>query len=259
MKVYLDVVFFLNFAFDFLLLLTVSIVLKRNCSIKRILLASLVGGMSILSLFLPLSSFFLFLLKVLLSIFMVLIAFGWRSRTYFRENLCYLYLVSIILGGFLYFLKIQFSYQNTGFVFFFKGYRIPVVVLIILSPIILFFYYKSVKKMKVIQENYHIVEIDIDGHMYSFSAYLDTGNHLYDPYHHRPILLVYSNQLNIPYEKAIIVPYETVGHQGILTCKKVKKIVIDQTIEKKDVLVAKSPRPFQIEGVDVILHPDFFK
>lgn len=37
MKVYLDLVFFLNFAFDFLLLLTVSLILKRHASYRRLL------------------------------------------------------------------------------------------------------------------------------------------------------------------------------------------------------------------------------
>ena len=258
-KLYLDVIFFINIMFYFLLLLTVSIVLKRNSSLKRILFASLIGGLSVLLLFLPLSSITLFLLKVVVSILMVLVGFGFKSKKYFRENICYLYLVSIILGGFLYFLNIQFSYKNNGLIFFFDGYSVPVYFLIIVSPIVLFFYQKSVKEVRTIQQNYHIVEIYLEKEVLTLPAYLDTGNHLYDPYHHRPIMLVYSNQFEASYENAILVPYEAVGYKGVLKCKKVKKIRIDKEIEKKNVLVAKSLEPFQIDGVEAILHPDFFK
>lgn len=259
MKIYLDVVFFINIMFDFLLLLTTSIVLKRNSSFFRIVLGAFVGGISIFLLFLPLSSFSLFLFKVVVSILMILTSFGWKSKTYFRENICYFYLISIILGGFLYFLNIQFSYKNIGLVFFFHEYSVPVIFLLIVSPIILFLYYKSVKSLRNIRENYHTVEIYLDHEVLSFSSYLDTGNHLYDPYFHKPILLVYSEHFKIPDEKAILVPYEVVGYQGMLKCQKVKKIRIDKKIEIRGVLVAKSETPFQIDGVDAILHPDFLK
>ena len=36
MKIYLDYVFFINFIFDFILLFTTKILLKRNVKIKRI-------------------------------------------------------------------------------------------------------------------------------------------------------------------------------------------------------------------------------
>ena len=52
MKIYLDLLFFLNFGFDFILLLVVSIILRRNVSLTRIVLGGLIGGLSIFILFL---------------------------------------------------------------------------------------------------------------------------------------------------------------------------------------------------------------
>ena len=82
MKIYLDKVFFLNFAFDFILLLTVSILLRRNVKIKKIMLGALIGGLSIFVLFIRVNSFELFLIKLLISIFMILISFGYKSIKY---------------------------------------------------------------------------------------------------------------------------------------------------------------------------------
>ena len=70
MKIYLDLVFFINFVFDFLLLLTVNIILKRNISIFRILIGSIIGGISIFLLFIKLNSITLFLFKLIISILM---------------------------------------------------------------------------------------------------------------------------------------------------------------------------------------------
>ena len=103
MKVYLDLVMFVNFFLDFLLLLSVSIILKRNANIKRVIFASFIGGLSILALFFKISNFQLFILKFIISLLMVIIAFNYKDFKYTFFNLLYLYITSIFLGGFLYF------------------------------------------------------------------------------------------------------------------------------------------------------------
>ena len=109
MKIYVDLVLLLNFAFDFILLLSVSILLRRMISINRLLLGAFIGSLSILLLFININSFTLFILKMFISVIMILVAFGYKSRKYFIKNIGFLYMSSIVLGGFLYFLNIQFS------------------------------------------------------------------------------------------------------------------------------------------------------
>ncbi|MDE5630930.1 MAG: sigma-E processing peptidase SpoIIGA, partial [Bacilli bacterium] len=55
MKVYLDLVIIINFLYDFLILASVSILLKRHATLKKIILGSLIGMSSVLVLFLSLS------------------------------------------------------------------------------------------------------------------------------------------------------------------------------------------------------------
>ena len=55
---------------------------------------------------------------------MLLVTFGIKDRSYFIKNFLYLYIISIILGGFLYYLNLEFSYKNVGIVFFHNGYSI---------------------------------------------------------------------------------------------------------------------------------------
>jgi len=110
MKLYLDLVFFLNLAFDFLLLMSVSLILRRNAKIIRILLGALVGAISIFLLFININSIELFIYKFVISILMVLVTFKFKNISYTLKNMFYLYITSIVLGGFLYLLNIEFIF-----------------------------------------------------------------------------------------------------------------------------------------------------
>ena len=112
MTIYVDGLLFLNFFFDFLLLLSVSIILKRNVSIFRVIIGAFIGSLTILILFFKITSFELFLIKVYLSIIMCLVSFGYKDLKYTLKNILFLYLVSIILGGFLYMINIEFGYKQ---------------------------------------------------------------------------------------------------------------------------------------------------
>ena len=63
MKIYVDLIILLNFFLDFLLLLSVSLILRRNTKIYKLLIGAFLGGISVLSLFIKMSPFELFILK----------------------------------------------------------------------------------------------------------------------------------------------------------------------------------------------------
>ena len=257
MKIYLDLILILNFIFDFLLLLSVSIILRRNVKINRIMLGAFFGGISIFTLFMKLNSLQLFLIKVVISIFMILISFGYKNIRYTLKNIIFLYLASIILGGFLYFLNIQFSYKNNGLVFYHNGLSINFIFLIIFSPIILYIYIKESKKLRTNYSNYYKVNLYItDNTIIKLNAYLDTGNKLTDPYKKRPIILIDKKELlfDINEFKMVLVPYETVGNQGLLRCIKAKKINIEGVGEKKNFLVGIMEDKIKIDGVNCIIN-----
>jgi stage II sporulation protein GA (sporulation sigma-E factor processing peptidase) len=257
MKLYLDLIFMINFMFDFILLLIVGIVLRRNTNIKRILLGSLIGGLSIFTLFFKITTFELFLLKILISVIMVLTAFGFKDIRYTLRNLFYLYTVSILLGGFLYYLNLEFSYKQDGLIFYHNGLSINWIVLLILSPIILYVYAKQAISLKNNYSNYYLVDIYFkDGTRKKLSAFLDTGNKLIDPYKKRPIILVNKNEvINLYNDKdLLLVPYETLNNQGLLKCIIPLKVYIIGVGMRHNVLLGISERKINIDGIDCILH-----
>ena len=162
MIIYVDLIFFINFAYDFLLLLTVGIVLKRKTNIYRHLLSATFGGLSIFLLFLPGNEYLIFGLKLIVSVIMCLISFKYISFRYTLNNLSYLYMTSIILAGFLYYLDTKFSYSHQGLVFFFNGISVNYLLLMIVAPIILVAYIISSKKLKSTYNLYYHLEIYFD-------------------------------------------------------------------------------------------------
>lgn len=222
MTIYIDGLFFLNFFFDFLLLLSVSIILKRNVSLFRVILGAFIGSLTILILFFKITSFELFLIKVYLSIIMCLVSFGYKNLKYTLKNILFLYLVSIVLGGFLYMINIQIGYKHNGLIFINKGISLNVIFLIIFSPIVLYIYVKEMKSYKARIGNYYKVNIYIGKRVLKLNGYLDTGNSL--KFKGRMVILtsIKNNFKN----KIYMVPYMGASGCGILECIKVKKIEV---------------------------------
>lgn len=257
MKIYIDLVLFLNFGFDLILLFGVCLLLRRQTNLKRLLLGALVGSITILAMFIEMSGFMLFLIKVIISILMVLIVFGYHDIRYLFKNLFYLYTSSILLGGFLYFLNLQCSYQQEGLVFYFNGLSVNVMVLIILSPIIIYAYVKQGLELKNNYSNYYQIDIYLsDNEVIPVTAYLDTGNHLEDPYLKRPIILL--NQELIDFwcgkYKMVLVPYDALNHHGLLKCIIPDKVFIQGIGFKDNILIGLSNEEIKIDGVDCIMH-----
>ena len=253
MTIFIDLVFILNLILDYLLLLVVNIVLRRFVSLKRVFVGALFGSLTIFFLFIELSSIALFILKIITSIIMIFLTFGYKNIKYTIKNLCYLYFTSILLGGFLYYLNTEFSLKNEGLLFFYDGLSINYIFILIISPIILFFYIKQNKEMKNLYNNYYLVTIYFNDKEYlELNGFYDTGNRLQDPYFHKPIIIVNENDLFNKYNY-IYVPYKTVSSKGLMRCFKVNKILFNKT-EYKNVLIGISDNKINIDGVECILN-----
>lgn len=243
MKIYVDLIFLLNVYLDFLILLITSLVLKRNVSLKRIFLGSIIGGFTIILLFVEISDFLLFIFKFIFSILMVLGTFSYRDVKYFINNLFYLYLTSIVLGGSLYLLELEFRFYN-------------IVLILIFSLIILYFYLKEMNKLKYNYNNYFKVEIEYKKKIFNLVGYIDSGNKLCDQYKSRPISLVYNNDFKYSYDDVILVPYETASGNGVLKCIKVDRLVINDIV-CDDGLIGFMDKEIKIDGVDIILNSQY--
>ncbi|MDD4187813.1 MAG: sigma-E processing peptidase SpoIIGA [Bacilli bacterium] len=250
MIIYIDLIILINFIIDGLLLISVDILLKRNTKIKKIILAALIGSLSTLLLFTIKSSLLLLLFKLIISIIMVIISFGYKSFKYFKDNLFWLYIISIILGGSIYLLNDQISLVNNGLVFSKNGFKINLILIIIITPIILFKYLKNIKKFKNTYSNYYDVDIYYMGQKVSETGFLDTGNKLIDPFFGTPVVLV-NKDLIKKKVNTFFIPYHVLNDKGVLEVFKPDKIVVNKKSTKK-VLIGLSN--VSLNGVKIILN-----
>lgn len=243
MTVYIDLVCIINFIYDFLILLTVSFTLKRNRKIYNYILSSLIGVLSIFLLFLKINNIILFLLKILISIIMVIVAFGYKSIKYTISNIIYFYMTSIILAGFLYLIKGNSSNFNLNYI-----------VLLIIGPIILFIYYKSNKKLKNTYSDYYKIKIVFDNIEYNLVSFYDNGNNLKDPISKKSIIIVENNRLEKIYNirSPVYVPVITVKGTHLMRCFKPSYIILN---DKKiyNYLIGESSIKFS-DGVECLLN-----
>ena len=253
LKIYLDVVFFINFVIDFFILLGVCKVLKNNISIRRIVLGSFVGSLSILILFIDFSSFVIFLYKVIISILMIVISFG---KSNFFKNILYFYLISIILGGCFYLFDITSTYKNTGMFIINNSLVFNFVILVVGSPIIIYLFVRECISYKNNYSNKYLVDIYIDDKLYKFSGFIDTGNRLIDPYKGRSVVLV-NYDFDIELSKYIYVPYHALDFNGVIQCIKPDKVIIENKVFD-NCLIGLSKDKFNIDKVNCIL-PNKFK
>lgn len=248
--IYVDLVIIINLLIDLLLLISVDLLLKRRAKFKRILIASLLGSLSTLLLFYINSSMILLFFKLLLSIFMVIIAFKYISFNHFKDNLIWLYIISIILGGTIYLFNNQIALVNNGLVFSKNGFKINLIILSIISPIIIFKYLKYQKSFKNIYSETYNVDIYYKGIKVTSTGFLDTGNKLKDPYFGRPIILV-NKELIKKEVNTFYVPYNTVNKEGLLEVFKPDKVKINEKINKK-ILIGLSD--VNLNGIKIILN-----
>lgn len=239
MKIYIDLVLLINTFFDFLLLISVNIILKRNIKIKKIIFISLLSSFTVFFMFLDLNIVLLNIIKLIISILMVLITFKYSSFKYFLINLFYFYIIGMFLGGFIYFINNNLSnslYLNNN-----------AVLLFILGPIGILLY---IKQPKIKYDNYYNITIYFKGFSKNYVGYLDSGNMLVDVITSLPVIFINENiYIN---DNFYLVNYKTIKGGGLLKCYKAK-IKINNCIKK--VLVSYSDN-INIDGVSCILNKE---
>ena len=217
---YLDELIILNFIIDYLLLDTLRNLLKINISKKRIILASLVGEISLIFLFVNLNNYVLTFIKILLCLIMILVCFGFNDYKTLIKNTVYYYLLSFFLGGSLFYLRedglIKYKYC------------------LFLIPIIINIYkYFEYDLKKILNTRYKVTIYLNNGKILYLNGYMDSGNELIEPYSNKKVIII-NQEVD---ENYYLVPYSTINNTSLIKCFNPKKVYIDGIGERKDISV----------------------
>ena len=199
MTVYLDIIFLENLCINCIILLATGLINKNPISIIRILLSSLIGSVYAVMVYLSLSEIFTnIILKILLSVCMVHIAYNPRNIKALLKQLVLFYLTSFTFGGvafaLLYFVKPQEILIKNGVLV--GTYPIKIALTgVIVGFIIITVAFKNYKKKLSKKDMFCNITIEFKNKHKTIKAMIDTGNLLKEPLSGSPVVVVEKEEL----------------------------------------------------------------
>ncbi|WP_078380975.1 sigma-E processing peptidase SpoIIGA [Sutcliffiella halmapala] len=200
MTVYLDAIWLLNFGFDFLLLKITGLILKRHIATWRLVLGALIGSLIVVLMFTPLQMIVTnVFVKLLFSLCMIFVTFGFHRLRYFIENLTVFYVTTFAVGGgmfaFHYFLRVDHQFANETIMTLTTGLGDPVSWLFVIVgfPLLLYLSQKqfsTVETRKFRYDQLATITISLEKEVITLTGLVDSGNQLQDPITKTPVMIV---------------------------------------------------------------------
>lgn len=194
--VYADLMFLANFIMDGALLLATAWTRKQRVRSWRVAAAASVGSLYVLLMLLPgWTGFYSFAAKLLVSVFMVLIAFGFGSVQGLLRNLAAFYLVTFaVAGGIfgLYYFFLPPADVVRAVLFGIFDWSVGYGFIAVAFGFMLWFYirvFRGAKQKEAMAAHVAQVEVQVGEFKLSCSGLVDTGNQLYDPLTKTPVMV----------------------------------------------------------------------
>ena len=194
MTIYIDVVFLENLVMNSIILIASGIILKKKLKWIRILLASslgaiytIIGYMSVLEIYSNL------VLKVILSILIIYIAFNPQTVKQLWKDVLIFYLTSFVFGGvafaLIYVVKPQDILMKNGL--FLGTYPLKTVLLAAIVAFIIIIAAFAIVKTKFSKKDMFCdVEVELNNKKIKTRTMIDTGNLLKEPITNTPVIVL---------------------------------------------------------------------
>ena len=197
MTIYIDVIIFENIIMNYIIIYATGIIYKEKTKIWRTLISSIVGAFYAVMLYLQIWNANS-ILKILLSIAMVYIAFYPRNLKILFKQLVIFYLTSFLFGGvavaLIYFIKPQEILMKNGI--YIGMYPLKIVLLgAIVGFVLVRFVVKIIKNKITKKDLFCNITIEINGLKTELKALIDTGNMLKEPITGQNVIVVEKKSL----------------------------------------------------------------
>ncbi len=208
MNIYIDILFLQNFAMNFIILYTVKLIIKVKHKILRIALSSTIGSLStIIYYFIMVEWYYNFLIKIIVSIVMLYIAFSPKNPKEMIKNIMFFYLISFTFGGaalsIIYITNYEKINIKNGILI--GKYTILTIFLGVLVALIIIYYSFKLLKKKISKKDLNCnIQIIINNKNVNVKAFIDTGNFLKEPITNLPVIVVEKKILSQIVSKEIL-------------------------------------------------------
>ena len=194
MTIYIDVVFLENLVMNSIILIASGIILKKKMKWIRILLASSLGAIyTIIGYISTLEIYSNLLLKMILSILIIYIAFNPQTVKQMWKDILIFYLTSFVFGGvafaLIYVVKPQDILMKNGL--FLGTYPLKTVLLAAIVAFIIIIAAFAIVKTKFSKKDMFCdVKIELNNKKIETKAMIDTGNLLKEPITNTPVIVL---------------------------------------------------------------------
>lgn len=194
MTIYIDIVLIENLIMNYIILFTTAVALKIKVNHIRLILASLLGaGYSIIAYMGIIKVYSSIILKIILSVLIIYIAFNPQNIKKMCKDLLLFYLVSFVFGGaafaLIYIIKPQNILMKNGL--FLGTYTLKTVMLgAIVAFCIIIGAFAIIKNKISKKDMFCEIEILINQKKIKTKAMIDTGNMLKEPITNVPVIVV---------------------------------------------------------------------
>lgn len=210
MTIYVDVVLVENLIMNYIILLATGLILKVKIKHIRLILGSLLGAIySIVAYAGFLKIYSSFILKIILSIIIVYIAYNPQSVRKLSKELLFFYLTSFVFGGaafaLIYIVKPQDILMKNGL--FLGTYPLKTVILsAIVAFVVIITAFTIIKSKMTKKDLIYKIEIKLNGKEIKTKALVDTGNMLKEPITNTPVVVI---ERSLLYD---VIPKEILNH-----------------------------------------------
>ncbi|MCZ8511240.1 sigma-E processing peptidase SpoIIGA [Paenibacillus filicis] len=204
MIVYIDIIFLVNLLIDGMLLWMTARTRKLEFKWWRVGASSAIGAMYVVLLFFPpLSFLYTFGVKFLLSLLMLLTAFGFGGMPHFMRNVGAFYVVNFVAAGLI--LGANYFWESSGDMLgevmhgLEAGFELKIgLFLLVFSFPFAFWLYRQVtesaRRKEQLKSFMAKVDVYIDEFASTCTGLIDTGNQLYDPLTKTPVMVMEAAQ-----------------------------------------------------------------
>ena len=250
--VYVDVLLVINFFMTLLLLLLTAALTKQPRRAGRLCIAAMLGAAYSLILLAPkLPAWVVVLSKIAVALVLVLTAFGFSSfKKYLRCLLCF------IVGVWLLFRPRRIVVKNSAVYFDLPARTLLLLALAayVLALLILRLYEKHAGRRALLE-----LTVDTGARQVRCFALADSGNRLREPFSGAPVIVA-RRSLFPDTETPRVIPYQTVGGEGMLTAFRPHRVTVHSGKRRGtvgEVYVALSEH-IQNEDYQAVVDPKIF-
>lgn len=194
MTVYIDVIFLENLVINYIILYATGIISKAKIKQSRLVIASIIGALySIIYYIINLKLYSSIIIKVILSIVIIYVAFNSKNIKTLSKQIVLFYLASFVFGGasiaIIYMVNSQnITIQNGVLV---GRYTIQTVLIgIIIAYITIIIAYNIIRRKISKKDLICKIKVKLNDKEISTDAMIDTGNLLREPITNTPVIVM---------------------------------------------------------------------